>query len=100
MFGDRFPREFVQRVYLMNGKNFEVTLDKFLTENLPEVDAKPQFTIIETSAHDSQIISTGASVAEAAGSGRVNQVDMRSYVLDEYKELLFPKHMKKYEQAH
>ena len=48
MFGDKFPREFVQRVYLLNNKNFEVTLDKFLTENLPEVEVKPQFTIIET----------------------------------------------------
>ena len=26
--------------------------------------------------------------------------DARAYVLDEYKDLLFPKHMKKYEQAH
>jgi hypothetical protein len=25
---------------------------------------------------------------------------MRSYVLDEYKEILFSKHMKKFEKAH
>ena len=25
---------------------------------------------------------------------------MRTYVLDEYKDLLFPKHMKKFEKAH
>ena len=25
---------------------------------------------------------------------------MRSYILDEYKDLLFPKNMKKYEKAH
>ena len=27
-------------------------------------------------------------------------MDMRSYVLDSYKEILFPKHMKKFEKAH
>lgn len=48
MFGEKYPREFVQRVYLLNNKNFEVTLDKFLTENLPDIEDKPQFTIIET----------------------------------------------------
>jgi len=32
----------------MNNKDFEMTLDKFLTENLPELDTKPQLTIIET----------------------------------------------------
>ena len=29
-----------------------------------------------------------------------NKVDMRSYVLDEYKEVLFPKNTTKYEKAH
>ena len=27
-------------------------------------------------------------------------MDMRSYVLDEYKEVLFPKKLQKYEKAH
>jgi hypothetical protein len=48
MFGSKYPRDFVQKVYLMNNKDFEMTLDKFLTENLPELDTKPQLTIIET----------------------------------------------------
>ena len=33
----------------MNDKQFEQTLDMFLTENLPAIDEKPQLTIIETS---------------------------------------------------
>ena len=41
MFGDKYPREFVQRILLDNDRNFERTLDMFLTENLPPVDAKP-----------------------------------------------------------
>jgi len=48
MFGDRYSREYIQRVYLMNNRQFEQTLDMFLTENLPEQDDKPQLTIIET----------------------------------------------------
>ena len=32
----------------MNNKQFEQTLDMFLTENLPDTDEKPQLTIIET----------------------------------------------------
>jgi len=49
MFGEKYPRDFVQKVYLLNNKDFEVTLDRFLTENLPELDEKPKLTIIETS---------------------------------------------------
>ena len=41
MMGDRYERSFIQKVYLMNNKEFERTLDMFLTDNLPEVDAKP-----------------------------------------------------------
>ena len=48
MFGEKYDRAFVQKVYLMNNKEFELTLDMFLTENLPEIDAKPQLTIVET----------------------------------------------------
>jgi hypothetical protein len=48
MFGEKYPIAFVQKVYLMNNKDFEVTLDKFLTENLPAIDEKPKLTIIET----------------------------------------------------
>lgn len=31
---------------------------------------------------------------------KTNDVDMRSYVLDEYKDVLFPKKLSKYEKAH
>jgi len=48
MFGERYERSFVQKVYLMNDKDFERTLDMFLTENLPPIDAEPQLTIVET----------------------------------------------------
>ena len=41
MFGERFDRAFVQRVYLMNNKDFEKTLEMFITENLPAQEAEP-----------------------------------------------------------
>ena len=104
MFGDRFQREFIQKVYLMNNKQFEQTLDMFLTENLPDTDEKPQLTIIETApkVNDSSLttINTMANQKSNAKQGAGNSVDMRSYVLDEYREVLFPKHKTKHEKAH
>jgi len=35
MFGERWDRAYVQKVYLLNNKDFEKTLEMFLTENLP-----------------------------------------------------------------
>ena len=101
MMGDRFERSYIQKVYLMNNKEFERTLDMFLTDNLPEVDAKPQLTIIETApTNQSSMINTGSlNTNFAMGSGG-NQVDMRSYVLDQYKEALCPRKLNKYELAH
>lgn len=40
------------------------------------------------------INTNGGSLAQEAG------LNMRSYVLDEYKDLLFPKKMSKYEKQH
>ena len=100
MMGDRFERSYIQKVYLMNNKEFERTLDMFLTDNLPEVDAKPQLTIIETAPNQSNMINTGSSNANFGQGSSVNQVDMRSYVLDQYKEALCPRKLNKYELAH
>ena len=100
MMGDRFERSYIQKVYLMNNKEFERTLDMFLTDNLPEVDAKPQLTIIETAPNQSSMINTGNSNTNFAMGSGVNQVDMRSYVLEEYKEALFSRQLNKYELAH
>ena len=100
MMGDRFERSYIQKVYLMNNKEFERTLDMFLTDNLPEVDAKPQLTIIETAPNQSSMINTSNSNSNFVQGSGVNQVDMRSYVLDQYKEALCPRKLNKYELAH
>lgn len=88
----------------MNNKQFEQTLDMFLTDNLPDTDEKPQLTIIETApkVNDSApaMINTMANQQTKGKRNAGNPVDMRSYVLDEYKEVLFPKHKTKHEKAH
>ena len=35
MFGERWDRAYVQKIYLLNNKDFEKTLEMFITENLP-----------------------------------------------------------------
>ena len=47
------------------------------------------------------MINTGNSnFGQGFGSSAGNQVDMRSYVLEEYKEALFSRQLNKYELAH
>ena len=88
----------------MNQRDFEKTLEMFITENLPPQEAQPQLTIIETAPEPktTTLIDTGAQKPRTqlggVQSGGLN--DMRSYVLDEYKEVLFPKQISKYEKAH
>ena len=54
MFGERYDRAFVQRVYLLNKRDFERTLEMFISENLPAVESQPQLTIIETAPESSK----------------------------------------------
>jgi len=46
------------------------------------------------------MIDTGARPSQATGGAGSGGLDMRSYVLDEYKEVLFPKQISKYEKQH
>ena len=46
------------------------------------------------------MINTGSSNTNFAMGSGGNQVDMRSYVLDQYKEALCPRKLNKYELAH
>ena len=81
----------------MNNRTLEKTIDNFCSGNLPAKDSEPQLTIIETAApvSSSSMIDTGTQHLASSN----NQKDLRSYVLDEYKEVLFPKQQTKYEKA-
>ena len=106
MFGELHDRAFVQKVYLLNDKNFERTLEMFITENLPPVDEQPKLTMIETAPNSEPSKQPGlsmidtrqkpASAKTGAAGGQNSGVDMRSYVLDQYKEVLFPKAKNKF----
>jgi len=74
---------------LLNGKNTEKTLDMFLTEKgLPKVNNDLE---IEVKGRDEIVIDTRVKTMSK---------DVRAYVLDEFKDILFPKHKNKYELAH
>ena len=65
---------------------------------LPANDSQPQLTIIETAPVEQKAPSS--SMINTGPAKKANDVDMRSYVLDEYKDVLFPKKLSKYEKAH
>ena len=104
MFGERFERSFVTQVYLSNKRDFDKTLEMFITENLPPVESQPQLTIIETAPEQPKgglsLIDTSAKANKPQAQNDYTGMDMKSYVLDEYKEVLFPKQMTKYEKQH
>ena len=73
---------------MLNGKNTEKTLDMFLTEKgLPKVNNDLE---IEVKGRNEIVIDTRVKTMSK---------DVRAYVLDEFKDILFPKHKNKYELA-
>lgn len=97
MFGTEHDQAYIKRVYLMNNRNLEKTIDNFCSGELPAKDSEPQLAMIETApvTSTSTMIDTGAQHLASSN----DQKDLRSYVLDEYKEMLFPKQQTKYEKA-
>ena len=95
IFGEQYSRDFIQKVYLMNNKQKEKTIEMFCEPHLlPEQDEKPQLTIVETAAtkvnHESglSMISTSGGVGNQQFGSQANNhkpVDKRSYILEEYK---------------
>jgi len=76
-------------VYLLNGKDTEKALDMFLTgKGLPKVENELE---IEVKGREEIVIDTRVKTMSK---------DVRAYVLDEFKDILFPKHKNKYELAH
>lgn len=80
MFGGAHPKGYVEQVYLANSKDTEKTLDMFLTgRGLPKSAAETELVV---------------EVKPAV------KVDARAYVLDEFKDILFPRSKNKFELAH
>jgi hypothetical protein len=70
MFNGDHKRPFIEKMYLMNEKNFERTLDQFLTGNIPKdnelqiitTDAKKKVDENSKEEDDIEIIDTNTKV--------------------------------------
>jgi hypothetical protein len=79
MFGGSHPKAYVEQVYLQNNKNTEKTLDMFLTGKGLFKSAAETELVVEVKQTKPEVIET-----------RVSK-DIRAYVLDEFKDILFPR---------
>ena len=88
MFGGTHTKAYVEQVYLMNNKDTEKSLDMFLTgKGLPKSATETEL-VVEVKQPKEEVIET-----------RVSR-DTRAYVLDEFKDILFPRQKNKFEIAH
>lgn len=86
MFGGQHSRSYVEQVYLQNVKDAERTLDMFLTgNNLPKALTDSELVVEVKSKEPEEVINTSAKAVKGPSK------DLRAYVLDEFKDILFPK---------
>jgi hypothetical protein len=86
MFGGQHSRAYVEQVYLQNAKETERTLDMFLTGNgLPKALTDSELVVEVKSKEPEEVINTSSQVKKGPSK------DIRAYVLDEFKDILFPK---------
>jgi len=97
MFGGQHSKAYVEQVYLSNGKDTEKTLDMFLTGNgLPKPATDSELVVEVKSKQPEEVIITTTKTNAKGGLSR----DLRAYVLDEFKDILFPRQKNQFEQAH
>lgn len=79
--GGTYPRPLIEQIYLQKGKNMEATLDMFLTG---QVEIPSEKIVVEVKKEPEQIVTTGPS-------DQLKREQLSSYVMQEYKDILFPK---------
>lgn len=85
MFGSTHSKAYVEQVYLNNNKDTEKTLDMFLTgHGLPKSATESQLVVEIKNARE-EVINTSVKPVQAPSK------DMRAYVLEEFKDILFPR---------
>jgi len=90
-------KQFIEKFYLYNNKDQELTLNKLLSGDIPE-EGKIEIKIIELEPKSgTKMIDTSG---RAAKSSKVLPTINRDYVLEEFKDILFPKKKSKYELNH
>ena len=95
MFSDspqKRSKKFIENLYIANNKNMAETVNMFLNNEIPE-DEKTELKIIETKPKEEE------KLIDTENNQRAEKI--RAYVLDEFKDILFPdKKKSKYEVAH
>ena len=73
-------KQFIENLYIANNKNMAETVNMFLNNDIPE-DEKTELKIIETKpkVEETKVIDTNSKADK-----------IRAYVLDEFKDILFP----------
>ena len=93
MLGGSVKKGKITQIYLQNGKNLEKTIDLFLSGAVEEQKEETKLTIIDTSAKEKEILQQ----AQNRKQDLLKAEQAKAYLLDEYKEVLFPKAKNKYE---
>lgn len=87
MFGGQHNKQFVEQVYLSNSKEMEMTLDMFLTGNLPKEGGELHVIIEkekETSDQKADTIDTTYDQIQE----QKKKSDLKKYILSEYGGIL------------
>lgn len=75
-------KNFIENLYIANDKNMAETVNMFLNNDIPE-DEKTELKIIETKPKVEETKPIDTSTNQRADK-------IRAYVLDEFKDILFP----------
>lgn len=84
MFGR--SKQFAEKIYLAYDRNFDATLEQFLTGNLPQEETEELQVIIKPEDQSNKIVSTTYNEIQE----KKKKQDLRKYILDEYSDILGP----------
>jgi len=80
MLEKKHTKQFIESLYLKNGKNFEVTLDQFLNNNIP----KDEYKIVRIEQPTTEFIDT-SSHAPTQSKKKENSELLKQYMLGQFE---------------
>ena len=108
MFNGEHSRQFVENLYLMNGKNFDKTLDQFLSGNLPK-DTELKIVTKESptkTKEEEKVEQIDTTVKEDKNEAelKIDHNEFKNYIMQEYGDYIGSKRRQnrnqKYYQDH
>lgn len=82
MFDGKHNRQFIEKIYIANDKSLEITLELFLTDNIPKEEGELH-VIIQEDANK-----TKKEIAQGEIQQHKKKQDMKQYLLAEYGGIL------------